>query len=144
MNCKRGSVSGGIFGLWAGGRGQESCPSASGSSEPGREREVCGTAGEGPLGSYVPPSLTLWPGWRRPSCSLTHPNLDPPPPAARGAPHPHNCHSRDNIPHLLQKHHYEQVILDDGFLIYKRCISLGVEQKGNHLMAPLFSSMNTF
>lgn len=53
-------------------------------------------------------------------------------------------HARGHIPHLLQKHRKQQVILDDGLLIYKQCISLGVEQKGNHLMAPLFSSMNTF
>ena len=78
-----------------------------------------------------PPTASLVPAWAHP--------LQP-----QHCSYPHGLHARGHIPHLLQKHRKEQVILDDVLLIYKQWISLGVEQKGNHLMAPLFSSMNTF
>lgn len=139
MKSRMEWVSGSVCSLWAGDRGQESAlqfGTALSKAQGGKLGEQ--------QGSFVPlPDSRAW---------LAEAKLQPHPSQSQahsvrsciGPPLPPKSRRLSPCPSFSPKAPLRISDLDDGFLIYTRCISLGVEQKGNHLMAPLFSSMNTF
>ena len=99
MHSTGARVSGSVFGLWAGERGQESAlqsGAALSKAQVGKHREE--------QGSCVPlPDLR--PGCRRPSCSLPRPAHPIQRLGMLGRPYFLNHDACCHIPHCLQKHH---------------------------------------